>query len=89
MFLDSQEVCGDKLDKIRTEIGKIKDKVIACKIEIKMLLSSVNKKMEQGSAKTMLTSSLATASASQTAIETDANKHHFFLRIFDILYCKY
>ena len=81
-------LCGTSLQAIRTEIGKLKDKAIACKIDINNLKALIKKKIDDGTDKNNLNTMIGTATTTQSTLETDANKHHFFLRIFDVLYCK-
>eukprot|EP00111_Clytia_hemisphaerica_P011647 TCONS_00034225-protein len=80
-------VCGDLLNKARTETEKLKVKLTVCGNEANRLKAQVTKELTTGDELMIIMGDVDMIITDIKTHNTLAEKNHYFLRIFDHLYC--
>ena len=82
-------VCGSILNTARTETDKLKLKLTVCVNEANKLKAQVTKDLNTGTDRTAILNDITGILSDLDMHKKLAEKNHYFLRIFDHLYCKY
>jgi len=90
-IIDPVALCGTSLDSTLVTVKSLKIKAATCKSQLSKIKARIAKELDGNDDATTITTEITAATGPEMLLQTvttGIEKNHYFLRIFDILYCK-